>query len=122
MTLIGIAGCCALLLTGLGVRDAISDIVDKQYSDIWHSNVEVSLADDATESDRDAIESYLEDAGAATSGAWTENLNMQAGSETASPLSCTLIVPEDPESFSGMVTLRSARPGHRCRSTRIRCS
>jgi putative ABC transport system permease protein len=111
MTLIGIAGCCALLLTGLGVRDAISDIVDKQYGDIWHSNVEVSLDEDATEEDKEAVESYLADAGAETSGAWAENLNMQAGSETASPLSCTLIVPEDPESFSGMVTLRERTSG-----------
>ncbi len=35
MTIIGISGCSALLLTGFGVRDSVNDIVDKQYGDIY---------------------------------------------------------------------------------------
>ena len=31
MTVVGIAGCTALLLTGLGISDAINDIIDKQF-------------------------------------------------------------------------------------------
>lgn len=34
MTLIGISGCSALLVTGFGIRDSINDIVDKQYGEI----------------------------------------------------------------------------------------
>ena len=30
MAIIGIAGCTALLLTGLGLQNAINDIIDKQ--------------------------------------------------------------------------------------------
>ena len=32
MTVIGIAGCTALSLTGFGLKDSISDIVDLQYN------------------------------------------------------------------------------------------
>ena len=31
MTVVGIAGCTALLVTGFGVRDSVSDIVGLQY-------------------------------------------------------------------------------------------
>ena len=36
MTTMGVAGCFALLLTGFGVRDAIGDIVEIQYDEIYH--------------------------------------------------------------------------------------
>ena len=35
MTVIGIAGCTALLLTGFGLRDSIVDIVPRQFGDIF---------------------------------------------------------------------------------------
>lgn len=34
MTIIGVAGCSALLVTGFGVKDSVNDIVDKQFYDI----------------------------------------------------------------------------------------
>ncbi|MFR1517604.1 MAG: ABC transporter permease [Clostridia bacterium] len=34
MTVIGIAGCTALMLTGFGLKNSISDIVGKQFSDV----------------------------------------------------------------------------------------
>ena len=33
MAIVGIAGCTALLLTGLGLQNAINDIIDKQYGE-----------------------------------------------------------------------------------------
>lgn len=35
MTIIGVAGCTALLLTGFGLRDSITSIADRQYGDIF---------------------------------------------------------------------------------------
>ncbi len=34
MTVIGIAGCTALMLTGFGMRYSVSSVVDIQYQDI----------------------------------------------------------------------------------------
>ena len=36
MTVFGIAGCMALLITGFGIRDSISSIVEKQFDSIIH--------------------------------------------------------------------------------------
>jgi putative ABC transport system permease protein len=34
MTVLGIAGCTALILTGFGLRNAVNDIIDKQFAEI----------------------------------------------------------------------------------------
>lgn len=42
MTTIGVAGCSALLVAGLGLNDSISSIVSTQYEEIYHYNTAVS--------------------------------------------------------------------------------
>lgn len=42
MTVIGIAGCSALLLAGFGLNDSISDIVPRQFESVYHFNATVS--------------------------------------------------------------------------------
>ncbi|MTD41748.1 FtsX-like permease family protein [Erwinia sp. CPCC 100877] len=36
MTVVGIAGCMALIITGFGLKDSIADIVEVQFNKIWH--------------------------------------------------------------------------------------
>lgn len=57
MTVIGIGGCTALLLTGFGLKDSISDIVFKQYDDVSIYDMSVTLQD---ETDSEIPKSILE--------------------------------------------------------------
>lgn len=43
MTLVGILGCTSLVVTGLGARNAVQTIVDKQFDEIFHYNATVSF-------------------------------------------------------------------------------
>ena len=43
MTVVGIAGCTALLVTGFGLHDSISDIVYKQFGEVFTYDVSISL-------------------------------------------------------------------------------
>lgn len=45
MTVIGIAGCSALLVAGFGINDSISDIVHQQYEVINHFEASISVSD-----------------------------------------------------------------------------
>ena len=49
MTIIGIAGCSALLVAGFGINDSISDIVNQQYNNIYHYNAAISTKEDNEE-------------------------------------------------------------------------
>ena len=44
MTIVGIAGCTALLLTGFGIKDSVSDIMSKQYDGIYRYDTVVELS------------------------------------------------------------------------------
>ncbi len=55
MTILGIAGCTALTLTGFGVYSSISIILEKQYDDIFHYDLITALDSDADPSERDAV-------------------------------------------------------------------
>ena len=53
MTIFGIAGCTALLLTGFGLRNSINDIVDIQFDDIFLYDGQVYLDRDKDLKERD---------------------------------------------------------------------
>ncbi|MBQ3823971.1 MAG: FtsX-like permease family protein, partial [Clostridia bacterium] len=45
LTVLGVAGCTALLLTGFGLRDSISVIADRQFKSVYKYNLTVGLAE-----------------------------------------------------------------------------
>ena len=59
MTVIGIAGCAALLVAGFGLSDSIGQIVDKQYKQIFTYNLSVRFDPKATEGETDAVVALL---------------------------------------------------------------
>lgn len=61
MTVIGIAGCTALSLTGFGLKDSISDIVDLQYLDINNFSGFIAYKNDAKPSEVENIYAALEE-------------------------------------------------------------
>lgn len=58
MTVFGISGCTALLVTGYGIKDSITTIVDKQFGDIFKYNLTISIDNNL---DSDLKEKALED-------------------------------------------------------------
>ena len=46
MTVIGISGCSALLVSGFGINDSISDIVHQQFEEIYHFDASMTFEED----------------------------------------------------------------------------
>ena len=61
MTVIGIAGCTALIFTGFGLRNSISSIVSKQYGDIRRYDFEITLKKELSEEQKKEINKYIEE-------------------------------------------------------------
>ena len=60
MTIVGIAGCTALLATGYGLRDSIFDVLKWQFDDLMPYSASVSISSDLTPSDRAELMRELE--------------------------------------------------------------
>ncbi len=115
MAVVGIAGCTALLLTGLGLQNAINDIIDKQFYQIYQYNMVVRIdADDQdaqsetqamleaeTTSDNACIESHL----------WLHTANVIAKVGDSDEQQVELVVPEDDTEIANYVLMRE-RVGH----------
>ena len=116
MAIVGIAGCTALLLTGLGLQNAINDIIDKQYGELYHYNAIVRMDSDATADEKTQVEDRVEED---SSGdfTWLAAENKQAQSvsgDEGSDVSqhrIDIVVPEHPDNFGDFNTLRT-REGH----------
>ena len=63
MTLIGIAGCTALIFMGFGLRNSIATIVSKQYGQIRRYDFEITLKNELTEEGKQELNKYIENNG-----------------------------------------------------------
>ncbi len=63
MTIIGIAGCTGLIITGFGVKDCITNMVPNQFGKIYNYDIEVTFDNDKSskkkEEDIEAIKNML---------------------------------------------------------------
>ena len=112
MTVIGIAGCTALLLTGLGLSDAINDIIDKQFGEITKYNATVTLADDLDDDERQRVDALLDDEAVVSAHTMVERQNLLASGPDEQDKRMELVVASDPASFGDYVTMRT-RVGHK---------
>ncbi|MGN0688419.1 MAG: FtsX-like permease family protein [Oscillospiraceae bacterium] len=61
MTVIGIAGCTALMVTGFGLKNSVSDIIDLQYGEIYQYSGYIAVEDDMSAEKQQALyDSLLE--------------------------------------------------------------
>lgn len=111
MTLIGIAGCTALLLTGLGLSDAINDIIAKQFGQIYRYNTTIGLAEDASAADEEAVRAVLDSGDTVSAYTYADTVPMTAQASGKKDQAVHVIVPEDPAAFQSFVTMRE-RVGH----------
>ncbi len=103
MTTIGVAGCCALILTGFGLNYAITSIVDRQFEEIFVYDITIAVSED---SDIEQLQEYIDN---------DENIieSMALMSKTVDVkkpdgmISVSLVVPKDYSHIENFVTLRT---------------
>lgn len=61
MTIIGIAGCTALILAGFGIKDAISAILPNQYEKVYQYQMQISLKSGITNTELENLITTLQE-------------------------------------------------------------
>ena len=113
MTLVGIAGCTALLLVAFGLRDSISDIIDNQWPAISHYDYIVGMTSDVSEEEADQINAELNQVGATNIHRITrENVLLESPTQKAGSLTRTTIMTSNSlQDLTGLATLRNRLSG-----------
>lgn len=103
MTVIGVAGCTALLVLGWGIKDSISDVIDIQFGEIFGYDYQISLENDHhLEENLEILEKDLNNETVVPFMSYTGKLYFNSRNDTAS-----IIVMEPRNAFVTM-DLRSA--------------
>lgn len=105
MTVIGVAGCSALLVAGFGLRDSINDIVNKQFGEIYLYQMNVltggeMLSDDLVKylDDKEVFDGWLpysDESGKVMANGKSESANIE--------------VPSDVSDFGSFISLRNRK-------------
>ena len=111
MTVFGIAGCTAMILTGFGLKNSISDIVPIQFNEVWRYQGIVTFDEEAS---TQAMEEYQAavsqlDLLSATLGMTSENLTVAQTGKASQEV--TVYVPENPAELSDFVSFTERKTG-----------
>ncbi|MDG6126518.1 FtsX-like permease family protein [Lactococcus formosensis] len=105
MTIVGVAGCTALLVMGFGIRDSISGLSQRQFGEILHYNMLAVSQDNLNKQEQDELEQFLQsDNIKSYAPVHFEQLH-QTINDNRQDIS--LMVPEKEENFNQFVTLRN---------------
>ena len=110
MTVVGIAGCTALMLTGFGLQYSVGAIVPKQFEEIFVYDAMGAMEENITPDEVEAVRGQLESTQGLESDMMIlyQGMDAEAGNKKAS---VTTFVPEEPERIGEYITLRT-REGH----------
>lgn len=109
MTVIGVAGCTALLISGLGLRSSLFRIIDVQYGEIYRYSARVSLNPDVENAARE-VGDFLarQEQVQSTTAVQSRAVTFSAGKAAADGY---LMVTDDPQALCGQIDLRDMAHG-----------
>ncbi|WP_042202800.1 FtsX-like permease family protein [Paenibacillus camerounensis] len=111
MTVFGVAGCTALILTGFGLKDSIGSIAPKQFGVIMKYDALVALQTDATAEAQQSYEQLISGEPAIAGTLDVAQETMTARASGVNDQDVYLFVPEAADSLSDYVSLQDRSTG-----------
>ncbi|WP_317852108.1 FtsX-like permease family protein [Paraclostridium sp. AKS73] len=106
MTVIGIAGCSALLLTGFGIKDSISSIVDNQYGQIIKYNLTLNYGKDVDKNSKNKEEKVIDSDDRINNCLNIKNKSYKVISNSVEK-DVNIVVPENINEINKFITLKN---------------
>ena len=111
MTVLGVAGCTALLLIGFGIQDSILPIVQKQSGELTHNDLTISLSDEKALTTEDGLTDALNGSSAVNSWGAFYVKSTTIYNDAGESASVSVVGAEDDARMTEYVTFRT-RVGH----------
>lgn len=108
MTIIGILGCTALILTGFGVKDSVKQIIPNQFENVFMYDMQISLKESLTEEKRQEFKNKL-----TQNSEIKKAVSIYMTSETAvngdNEENVQIIVPENQDELDGIINIKDIK-------------
>lgn len=115
MTVLGIAGCMALLVTGFGLKDSNSGMVDKEFNKVWKYEAMVILNENSKDEDTKKYNDTLEQINGYENSINLHQESVTFSKEGMNKQTATLYVPENVDKFDDFILLDDRVSGEKYR-------
>ena len=108
MTIVGVLGCTALLITGFGIKDSLSGIVNTQYKDIIHYDIVGMYNTSDSTKNIDHYKNYIKNLKGVKNqtSVYYEGITAKS-KDMVNNQQISMIIPKSEQQFSNYVTLQS---------------
>ena len=111
MTVLGVAGCTALLLIGFGIQDSILPMLSKQTTELNHSDLTISLSDEKALELENGLSDVLDSSVNVTSWGRFYNKSVTLYNASGDKQTASIVTAEDESQMTDYFTFRT-RQGH----------
>ena len=111
MTVLGVAGCTALLLIGFGIQDSILPMLSKQTTELNHSDLTISLSDEKALELENGLSDVLDSSTNVTSWGRFYNKSVTLYNASGDKQTASIVTAEDESQMTAYFTFRT-RQGH----------
>ena len=105
MMVLGISGCTALLLTGFGIQDSVTNVADMQYDEVQVYDIGITFSEEVNEAEMRKQEEETAEILSKTAWLCEENRDLYFGGKVKSVY---MAVPEDETAFTALVDLHTS--------------
>ena len=114
MTVIGVAGCTALILTGFGLKNSISSISDKQFGEIYTYDMIAILNEEGTAHQNKAAIDFINENELVEAAMLDRQISIEVRNSSGGSLndSVYLFVPQSAEDMAELIHLRERKSGN----------
>lgn len=112
MTIIGILGCTALILTGFGIKDSITKILPNQFENVFCYDFQITLKESLTDEEKQNIINEIKNDNRIEKNA---NVYMTSGEliNNSNSENVQIIVPESKETLDGIININDVKTHER---------
>lgn len=108
MTIVGVAGCTALMVAGFGIRHAIGAIVTRQYGDIFCYDG-MAILDDVSPAEKTVVLEEIQKHSLVQDTLLAYQETVEVRNESGKTMEVYMVIPEQSETFQDYIVLRDRR-------------
>ena len=109
MTVFGIAGCMAMLVTGYGLQDSNNGMLEKQFNKLWNYEAMVIFNDDSNEKDVDNYNNTLKNLKGYEDNIKIHQESVTFNNKDINKQTVTLYVPQDTDKINDYILLNDRK-------------
>lgn len=112
MTVLGVAGCTALLLIGFGIQDSLLPMLTKQTTELTHADLTISLSDEKALTMENGLADLLDSSSGITSWGRYYTKSVTLYNAAGEKETVSLVAANDESQMTEYFTFRT-RQGHK---------